>query len=169
VSKRSLIINSPYDEPREHLRYDRETRSFEQLEGRRPAGFLRASESSKAFDDPGVFVPLELPNAIRPRVGEWRREGYPGVTGITKRLLEHWNDRTQREHPFFFCQLEAIETLIWLAEASPASRQGIEIPSDGGEFPRLCSKMATGSGKRNASSRFHGPTRFGSTTSIGRG
>lgn len=88
--KRSLIINSPYDEPSEHLRYDRETRSFEQLKGRRAAGFLRASETSKAFDDPGVFVPLELPNAIRPRVREWRESGYPGVTGITKRLLDHW-------------------------------------------------------------------------------
>ncbi len=47
----------------------------------------------------------------------------------------------------FFCQLEAIETLIWLTEAPPAERQGIDIPGDGGAFRRLCAKMATGSGK----------------------
>src|SRR5579862_750293 len=73
---------------------------------------------------------------------------YPGATGITKRLLEHWHDREQREgRRFFFCQLEAIETLIWLAEAPPSERQGIVIPGDGGPFQRLCAKMATGSGK----------------------
>ena len=43
--------------------------------------------------------------------------------------------------------MEAIETLIWLAEAPAAERVGIDIPSDGGAFTRLCSKMATGSGK----------------------
>ena len=86
-------------------------------------------------------------NQIRPRVKAWRDAGYPGVTGITKRLLEHWNNPDEREHQFFFCQLEAIETLIWLAEAPAAEKVGIDIPSDGGAFSRLCSKMATGSGK----------------------
>ena len=47
----------------------------------------------------------------------------------------------------FFCQLEAIETLIWLTEAPASERVGIAIPSDGGAFQRLCCKMATGSGK----------------------
>ena len=77
----------------------------------------------------------------------WREAGYPGVTGITKRLLEHWNNPDEREHQFFFCQLEAMETLIWLAEAPASEKVGIDIPSDGGAFTRLCSKMATGSGK----------------------
>lgn len=45
------------------------------------------------------------------------------------------------------CQLEAIETLIWLAEAPAAEKVGIEIPSDGGDLARLCSKTATGTGK----------------------
>jgi type III restriction enzyme len=139
-----LIINSPYEEPARYWSYDRETRTFSLKAGRRPAGYVRASESSKAFDDPGVFVPLELPEMIRPRVKEWRERGYPGTTGITRRLLEHWRDTEARDNRFFFCQLEAIETLIWLAEAPPASRQGITIPGDGGDFTRLCSKMATG-------------------------
>ena len=48
---------------------------------------------------------------------------------------------------FFFCQLEAVETLIWLTEAPAAERVGIELPGDGGPFMRQCCKMATGSGK----------------------
>ncbi len=143
-----LIINSPYAEPAEHWSYDRETRLHTRTEGRRPAGYVVASPGSRSFDDPGVFHELPLVNQIRPRVKAWRETGYPGVTGITKRLLEHWYDPEERDHRrFFFCQLEAIETLIWLAETSAADKQGIEIPSDGGPFLRLCSKMATGSGK----------------------
>lgn len=144
-----LILNSPYEEPSRYWSYHRETQEFVLREGRRPAGYVRASESSRAYDDPGEFVELPLVNQIRPRVKAWRESDYPGVSGITKRLLQHWRDQEQRERDrrFFFCQLEAIETLIWLAEAPAAARVGIEIPSDGGEFTRLCSKMATGSGK----------------------
>jgi type III restriction enzyme len=142
-----LIINSPYEEPRRYWRYDREWREFRLEEGRRPAGYLRATPGSRAFDDPGVFEELPLVNQIRGRVRAWREAEYPGVTGITKRLLEYWKDPEQRVQRLFFCQLEAIETLIWLNEAPPAARQGIDVPGDGGPFTRLCAKMATGSGK----------------------
>ncbi len=143
-----LIINSPYKEPSLHWRYERETRTFSLVDGRRPAGYVVASESSKAFDDPGMFVEIPLVNQIRPRVQAWREAGYPGVSSITKRLLEHWTDPEEYEaRRFFFCQLEAIETLIWLTEAPAAERVGITIPSDGGEFLRRCCKMATGAGK----------------------
>lgn len=144
-----LIINSPYEEPLKYWLYDRNTRSFSQAEGRRPAGYVMATPDSKAFDDPGIFVEIELvEKEIRPRVKIWRQNGYPGVSGITKRLLNHWYDPEERkEKRFFFCQLEAIETLIWLTEAPPSEKVGIEIPSDGSQFPRWCSKMATGSGK----------------------
>src|SRR5437016_2696064 len=126
-----LIVNSPYEEPRKFWSYNRETRLFTLMAGRRPAGFLRASQASKSFDDPGVFVELPLVNKIRSRVKVWREAGYPGVTGITKRLLEHWYDPEQREgRRFFFCQLEAIETLIWLTEASDADKLGIDVPGD---------------------------------------
>ena len=141
-----LIINSPFEEPKLHWYYDRQTRSFEKRQGRRPAGYVTATPESKSFDDPGIFVPLPLVNQIRPRVKTWRENNYPGVTGITKRLLEHWYDRDQRRYPLFFCQLESIETLIWLIEAPAAEKVGIDIPKDG-DFVRLCSKMATGSGK----------------------
>ncbi len=144
-----LIINSPYKEPDKYWRYNRESRTFTFVEGeRRPAGYVVASESSRSFDDPGVFVEIPLVNKIRPRVNAWCEKGYPGVTGITRRLLEYWNDPEEFENRrFFFCQREAIETLIWLSESPAAEKVGIEIPSDGGEFQRLCSKMATGTGK----------------------
>ena len=143
-----LIINSPYEEPEKYWSYDRETRSFTLKSGRRPAGYVIASPESKAFDDPGIFIEIPLVGQIRPRVKQWQDAGYPGATGITRRLLEHWHNHEEREHSrFFFCQLEAIETLIWLTEAPDAEKVGVEIPSDGGLFKRLCSKMATGTGK----------------------
>lgn len=144
-----LIINSPYEEPQRYWRYNREKRTFTLVEGdRRPAGYVIASEGSKSFDDPGIFVEIPLVNKVRPRVNSWRNNGYPGVTSITKRLLEHWRSPEEFEtRRFFFCQLEAVETLIWLAEAPDAEKVGIDIPSDGGDFKRLCAKMATGSGK----------------------
>ncbi len=143
-----LIINTPYAEPEQHWRYERETRSFDLVKGRRSAGYVVASGDSKAFDDPGIFVEIPLVNQIRPRVKAWREAGWPGVSSITKRLLEHWLDPEEFEaRRFFFCQLEAIETLIWLTEGPAAERVGIDIPGDGGAIMRQCCKMATGSGK----------------------
>ena len=143
-----LIINSPYEEPKQHWYYERENRDFYIKEGRRPAGYVMATPNSQAFDDPGIFVEIDTVNQIRPRVQAWREAGYPGVTGITKRLLDHWIDPEERKNRrFFFCQLEAIETLIWLTEAPAADKVGIDIKGDGGEIERWCSKMATGSGK----------------------
>ena len=143
-----LIVNSPYMEPAKYWQYDRRTRMFDLAAGRRPAGYVVASGDSRAFDDPGIFVEIPLVNRIRPRVKAWREDGYPGVTGITKRLLEHWTDPQEFEtRRFFFCQMEAVETLIWLTEVPAAKKVGVELPSDGGAFQRLCAKMATGSGK----------------------
>lgn len=144
----SLIINSPYREPEKYWKYDREQKEFVLIEGeRRPAGYMIATEQSKSHDDPGLFKELPLVNIIRGRVKDWRSKGWPGVTGTTRRLLQHWHDDDERQHPFFFCQLEAIETLIWLTEASPAETTGIHVPGDGGDFRRYCTKLATGGGK----------------------
>src|SRR5579872_1371158 len=142
-----LIINNPYEMPKKHLKYDRQIRKFEVIDGRRPASYLIATQNSKSFDDPGEVRELPLVNRIRQRVDEWRANGYPGITGITQKLLTQWKDNSQRDTRFFFCQIEAIETLIWLVEAPESTRQGIEIPGDGSAFQRICSKMATGSGK----------------------
>ena len=142
-----LIINSPYQEPKQHWDYNHFRMAFELAEGRRPSGYTIASSNKKQINDPGVFVQIPLVNQIRERVKEWREKGYSGVSGITKQLLEHWHDKEERTNRFFFCQLEAIETLIWLAESPASEKVGIEIPSDGSEFQRICSKMATGTGK----------------------
>jgi len=146
TTTKHLIINSPYEKPKKHLKYIREIRQFQLVEGRRPAGYVVASEHSDSFDDPGFFIELPLVNKIRERVDSWRDAGYPGITNITRDLLRYWSN-PQREMRLFFCQLEAIETLIWLIEGPENEKQGIEIPSDGGAFQRLCSKMATGTGK----------------------
>ena len=142
-----LIINSAYREPTTHWKYDIVTKSFHQESGRRPAGYVVAGAQRNDYNDQGEFKLLPLVNRIRPRVKAWREAGYPGITGVTKRLLEHWHDKEARQYPFFFCQLDAIETIIWLTEAPDADKVGIDIPGDGGDFHRICTKMCTGSGK----------------------
>ena len=143
----SLILNSPYNAPALHWGFVAEEQSHESVKGRRQAGYMVADPKAKPHQHTGKFVELPLVNQIRRRVEVWCEAGYPGVTGITKTLLEHWKDSEQREYPFFFCQIEAIETLIWLLEGADAEKTGISIPGDGGEFQRLCSKLATGTGK----------------------
>ena len=142
-----LIINSPYEEPKLYWRYERETPI--RAERRSKASWLYYSfRKIKVFRRSRRIPRDRLVNDIRNRVKKWQEAGYPGVTGISKRLIEHWKDTEQREyHKFFFCQLEAIETVIWLNEAPDSEKVGIVIPSDGGDFKRLCCKMATGTGK----------------------
>src|SRR5579885_3069616 len=123
-----LIICSPFEEPTEYWSYNPSTQTFHRKEGRRPAGYFIASPSAKSHSDPGQFIEIPLVNKIRPRVKEWRERDYPGASGITKRLLAHWKNPEDFENRrFFFCQLEAIETLIWLIEGPEVDRVGIEI------------------------------------------
>ena len=139
------IVNVPFEEPTCYWAYEEGQPVLKT--GRRPAGYylkarIRGPQAALLEE---VFVPLELVNTIRQRVKEWRERGYPGVTPITRQLLNHWNN-PERERKLFFCQREAAETLIWLVEASPAEKQGIGIPKDNG-LTRYACKMATGSGK----------------------
>lgn len=142
-----LIINSAYREPTHHWKYDLNSQSFVREEGRRPAGYFIAGQGSNQYNDIGQFVELPLVNKIRPRVKAWREAGYPGTTGVTRKLLAHWNDADARQYQFFFCQLDAIETIIWLIEAPTADKVGININGDGGAFQRICTKLCTGGGK----------------------
>lgn len=142
-----LIINSAYREPSHHWKYDLNGQTFVREAGRRPAGYFIAGQGSNQYNDIGQFIELPLVNRIRPRVKAWREAEYPGVTGVTRKLLDHWNDKDARQYPFFYCQMDAIETLIWLTEAPDAEKVGIDIPSDGGAFRRLCTKLCTGGGK----------------------
>ena len=92
----------------------------------------------------------QLINDIRERVELWRRGLVPGrCSAETERLLRHWSSE-DRERKLFFCQREALETLIYLTEVEPdrfAAR--LKEASDQGHSSlfRLASKMATGSGK----------------------
>ena len=143
-----LIVNSPYEEPKRHWQYQPETRDFTLACGRRLAGYVVLPPDFHSVDSPGTFVEIPLANQIRGRVSEWRAAGYPGVTAVTKRLLAHWRNAEGRaDLRFFFCQLEAVETLVWLREAPATARIGIDIDGDGGPWLRYCCKMATGSGK----------------------
>lgn len=138
----SLIINSPYVRPEQHWTEGRGGK-LEINPERRPASYdvFDARNNTKRTET------LDLVNTIRERVDQWRVDGYPGVTIITRKLLEHWHHREARQYPFYFCQLEAIETLIWWVEGAEAYKQGIYVPGDGGAWERLCNKMATGAGK----------------------
>ncbi|MEN6470940.1 MAG: DEAD/DEAH box helicase family protein [Clostridiaceae bacterium] len=142
-----LIINSAFREPEHHWKYNHNKQSFDMEPGRRPAGYFIAGQGSNAYNDIGQFIELPLVNMIRTRVAAWRNAGYPGVTGVTKKLFDHWNDKDARTYPFFWCQMDAIETLIWLVESPAADRVGIAIPGDGGLFQRICTKLCTGGGK----------------------
>ncbi len=62
-----------------------------------------------------IFVEIDIVNKIRPRVKAWRGSKLSRVTGIYKRLLEHWQDPEERcKTEGFLLSVEAIETLIWL-------------------------------------------------------
>lgn len=139
------IVNSPFEEPRYYWIY--ESGNPVRAEGRRPSGYTlrpqsRGAQLSLLEEE---FRPIDLVNLLRQRVRSWKEDGYPGVTQTTRKLLAHWN-KPERKRRLFFCQLEAIETFIWLLEASHAAHQGIEIPKDKTLLRYAC-KMATGSGK----------------------
>jgi len=142
-----LIINSPYDEPKEHWSYNPNTQAFDRIQGRRSAGYFVAGQGGNQYNDQGEFISLPLVNEIRTRVKAWRNNNYTGITSVTRKLIEHWYLKDVRRFPFFFCQIDAIETIIWLVEAPDNEKNGIEINGDGGAFSRICTKLCTGGGK----------------------
>jgi type III restriction enzyme len=153
------IINSPYDEPKEHWRI-KEGEPPQRIPGRRPACYHYKPPGTQptmaGAEDVGTVIELKTVNRIRERVKAWRSEGMPGVSRTTLELLNYWR-RDGREFRLFFAQLEAVETIIFLKEARADFLQGIDVPTDepGPEskergataFKRYACKMATGSGK----------------------
>jgi len=151
----SLIINSPYLKPDRYWDQDDNGKLLSIRSGRRPAAY----ELYDTRTNTRRVEKLERVNAIRERLDSWRNAGWPGITSVTRQLLEHWYERGEwgsdekrwnggpRQYPLYFCQLEAIEALIWWLEAPQDFKQGIFLPGDGGPWERICSKMATGSGK----------------------
>ena len=164
----SPILCNPYHEPTEHWVFDRVTGEAQKLPGRREACYWFRTDQAKGVEYQGRLfaeenrVPLDLINALRSDVKRWRESRYEGATPITKELLAEWG-RTDRPRRLFFCQREAVETIIYLAEIRFAGRRTrfaprttdadlaklADDPAEPG-FPslrRLGCKMATGSGK----------------------
>jgi len=59
----------------------------------------------------------ELINKIRVKVREWREGSYSGITRTSRDLLYYWRDENH-ENNLFFCQIEALETLIFITEVA---------------------------------------------------
>ncbi len=97
-------------------------------------------------------------NEIRSRVETWRslKPDQWKVTPVTAQLLHHWRSHDFQGARPFFCQIEAVETAIWLSEVAPKSgkaAQGLlsHIRSANAEANpdlfRVALKLCTGAGK----------------------
>ena len=171
------ILNSPYDCPRRHWELDEHGQPTQKtIETRRRAEFItpipKPKKRKKAAQQDGFvfdegrglstkeqqYDPTSIINEVRQNVDSWRALPSPSqwqVTPETARLLQHW-----RHHKFggvrpFFCQVEAVETAIWLTEVAPQSKSGKRLldhmananKDANPELLRLALKLATGAGK----------------------
>jgi type III restriction enzyme len=171
------ILNSPYEAPTRHWELDEHGQPTQKIkEARRRAEFITpipqpkkrkiaAAQQTFVFDEgKGLsteqqqYDPTSLVNEIRSLVDAWRSLPNPSqwqVTPETARLLEHW-----RHHKFtgirpFFCQVEAVETAIWLTEVAPNSQAGKGVLAQiaaanrdaNPALSRFALKLATGAGK----------------------
>jgi type III restriction enzyme len=115
------ILCSPYVEPDLHWVYDLTTGIPTRTPGRRPASYWYKTERTGQAQQQLAFMAeedrddLPLVNALRDDVRRWRESGWVGASETTKTLLRHWR-REDRSRRLFFCQLEAVETLIYLRE-----------------------------------------------------
>ncbi|TWA62123.1 type III restriction enzyme [Azospirillum brasilense] len=175
------ILNSPYEPPRFHHDLDSDGQPTDRppVAGRRRSELItpvpkpKKKKGKAAPADQAGFVfadqqglttaeveynPTPIINEIRQHVESWRNLPNPAhwkVTPATARLLQHW-----RHHEFsgvrpFFCQVEAVETIIWLTEVAPGNSQykkflehveGANLQANP-DLLRMAMKMATGSGK----------------------
>ena len=154
------ILNNPYDAPREYWELDANGRATGTLmKGRRPSAPYptvpvaggRPRQPTEAEMDMHRRIDL-----IRKHVDAWRQAGYPGIKPDIARLLRYWNGEGQSGMRAFFCQTNAIETLVWLCDADESADPHLqklraEIESacreHNGDILRYATKMATGTGK----------------------
>lgn len=172
------ILNSPYQCPQRHWELDAQGQPTQQLiEQRRRAEFITpipkpkkrkgksSSQQSLVFDE-GLglstqeqqYDPTSIINEVRGHVERWRSWPNPSewqVTPETQRLLQHWRSHDFKGVRPFFCQIEAVETAIWLTEVAPHSKSGKTILDQlaranhdaNPQLSRLALKLATGAGK----------------------
>ena len=176
------VLNSPYERPSRHWELDETGQPTQKIiESRRQVSFISAVPTSKkqrgssanqaslVFDktareletDNQQYELMQTINGVRQQVDRWRELPNPSqwqVTPETARLLQHW-----RHHRFsgirpFFCQVEAVETAIWLSEVAPrtgrAGKSFLDHLTNANNdanpelpLPRLALKLATGTGK----------------------
>lgn len=160
------IISSPFEPPGHHFEIGPSGPTGVLIPGRRPSesfipvpvsrkGKKEAEQQALDFDATGERREKNtLINDVRREVERWRANNWNGVTPYTRKLLAHWAPGPHRDDPVLFCQREAAETAIFLAEI--AGRHGTAdyrrrlepenlVHNDG--LPRLGLKMATGTGK----------------------
>ena len=162
------ILCNPYEEPDTHWVYDTETGEAIRQPGRRDAGYWYKTQRTGSEQLQMRFIQeeqrddLPLVNALRNDVRRWRTSNYPNATNVTRELLRHW-EREDKERRLFFCQREAVETIIYIAEILKGGKKIrfsqqftkadlaklVDSPntSDIPDLIRYGCKMATGSGK----------------------
>ena len=167
MSSENPILNNPYVEPELHYatNLDGELDYEDVVKGRRLFNGRvqtipvqqRGQRDLLEMDDVVAGTHSEhLVNILRKEVRAWREGGYCSTTRVTRELLQFWFANPERDftQKLFFAQQEAIETAIYLNEVAEKSNVGQRILSDmesaqtiTGGLPRICFKMATGTGK----------------------
>jgi type III restriction enzyme len=170
------ILNSPYEYPARHWELDPEGQPTQQIiDSRRPVELItpipkpkkrKAAQEQMVFDEgKGLSSSAQqydlrpIINDLRGRVDAWRALPDSNdwmVTPETARLLHHWRKYQFNSIRPFFCQLEAVETAIWLTEVAPKLGKNSKFFLDhlananrdaNPELMRLALKLATGAGK----------------------
>ncbi len=170
------ILNSPYERPGRHWELDKTGQPTQKIiEARRKAEFITpipkpkkrrtAVQEEMVFDEGKGLSTKEqqydttgIINQVRGHVEAWRSIPNPShwqVTPETARLLQHWRSHKYSGLRPFFCQVEAVETAIWLTEVAPNSKHGkpllglLEAANRDANpgLMRLALKLATGAGK----------------------
>ena len=171
------ILNSPYEYPSQHWELDDTGQPTNRVvDRRRQVAFItpiprprkqKQGQQKIVFDAPAQALESDVQqydltafiSNVRHRVDRWRELPDPGawrVTPETQRLLRHWRSHHFGDIRPFFCQVEAVETLIWLTEVAPQlGREERKILDDlnaasdeaNPGLARLALKLATGAGK----------------------
>jgi len=176
------ILNSPYAYPFRHWELDENGQPTQSINNsRRPHSYIspvpRAKNINKKNKQKNEQLEIDITagddlssisqeynissqiNEIRSFVSDWRdlkndRDWL--VTSETASLLKYWRSHNFEVIKPFFCQLEAVETAIWLAEVAPKMNQRtkgiikrLQIANEHAnpEIFRIAFKLATGAGK----------------------
>ena len=158
------ILNSPYAEPTRHWELDDTGVPVATwAEGRRRSEYIvpvppprhqHVAQGTLELDaEYGKPKSNDYVNELRAKVGAWRNlprsQQERSVTPVTAQLLRHWRN-PERERRLFFCQIEAAETAIWLAEVAPRAEHDRLRAWNADANPalfRIALKLATGAGK----------------------